>query len=126
MIKVKMIEILNCIEILTIIGNYNNDDINIKFKYKLMLLLESLLKYQQQYIQQLNELINYYQIGIDKNQYICEDISKLNEFLKEKYELESMDLDINQQKILYDKDFNKLSFNQMLIMKPFFDYNEIE
>ena len=126
MIKVKLIEILNCIEILTKVGNYQGDDINIKFKYKLMLLLENLLKYQQQYIKQLQDLVNYYEITIQDNQYYNEDIEKLNKFLQEKYDLEDIEMDINQHKILFDKDFNKFSFNQMLILKPFFDYSEIE
>ncbi len=126
MIKVKLIEILNCIEILTKVGNYQGDDINIKFKYKLMLLLENLLKYQQQYIKQLQDLVNYYEMTIQDNQYYNEDIEKLNKFLQEKYDLENIEMDINQHKILFDKDFNKFSFNQMLILKPFFDYSEIE
>ena len=125
MIKVKLIEILNCIEILTKVGNYQGDDINIKFKYKLMLLLENLLKYQQQYIKQLQDLVNYYEITIQDNQYYNEDIEKLNKFLQEKYDLEDIEMDINQHKILFDKDFNKFSFNQMLVLKPFFDYSEI-
>lgn len=126
MIKVKMIEVLNSIEILTIIGNYNDKEINIQFKYKLMMLFENLLKHKQQYITQIQSLINEYEIGFDDNgQTICEDENKLKEFLKSKYELEDMDLEINQTKIMYDKTFNKISFNQMLMLKPFFDYSEI-
>lgn len=126
MIKVKMIEILNSIEILTTIGNYNDKEINIQFKYKLMMLFESLLKHKQQYITQIQGLINEYEISFNDNgQAICEDENKLEEFLKSKYELEDMDLEINQTKIMYDKTFNKISFNQMLILKPFFDYSEI-
>jgi len=126
MIKVKMIEVLNSIEILTTIGNYNDKEINIQFKYKLMMLFENLLKYKQQYITQIQGLINEYEISFNDNgQAICENENKLKEFLKSKYELEDMDLEINQIKIMYDKTFNKISFNEMLILKPFFDYSEI-
>lgn len=126
MIKVKMIEVLNSIEILATIGNYNDKEINIQFKYKLMMLFENLLKYKQQYITQVQSLINEYEIAFDDNgQPICEDENKLKEFLESKYELEDMELEINQTKIMYDKTFNKISFNQMLILKPFFDYSEI-
>jgi len=126
MIKVKMIEVLNSIEILTTIGNYNDKEINIKFKYKLMMLLESLLKYQQQYVTQMQNLINEYEIGFDNNgNPICENEIKLKDFLNSKYELENMDLEVNQTKIMYDKTFSKISFNQMLVLKPFFDYSEI-
>jgi hypothetical protein len=126
MIKVKMIEVLNSIEILTTIGNYNDKEINIKFKYKLMMLLESLLKYQQQYVTQMQNLINEYEIGFDNNgNPICENEIKLKDFLNSKYELENMDLEVNQNKIMYDKTFSKISFNQMLVLKPFFDYSEI-
>ena len=126
MIKVKMIEVLNSIEILATIGNYNDKEINIQFKYKLMMLFENLLKYKQQYITQVQSLINEYEIGFDDNgQPISESEDKQKEFLKSKYELEDMDLEINQTKIMYDKTFNKISFNQMLILKPFFDYSEI-
>lgn len=126
MIKVKMIEVLNSIEILTTIGNYNDKEINIQFKYKLMMLFENLLKHKQQYITQIQGLINEYEISFNDNgQAICEDENKLEEFLKSKYELEDMELEINQTKIMYDKTFNKISFNQMLILKPFFDYSEI-
>jgi len=126
MIKVKMIEVLNSIEILTTIGNYNDKEINIQFKYKLMMLFENLLKYKQQYIIQIQGLINEYEISFnDKGQAICENEGKLKEFLKSKHELEDMDLEINQTKIMYDKTFNKISFNEMLVLKPFFDYSEI-
>lgn len=126
MIKVKMIEVLNSIEILATIGNYNDKEINIQFKYKLMMLFENLLKHKQQYITQVQSLINEYEIGFDDNgQPISESEDKQKEFLKSKYELEDMELEINQTKIMYDKTFNKISFNQMLILKPFFDYSEI-
>lgn len=126
MIKVKIIEILNSIEILTIIGNYNDKEINIQFKYKLMMLLETLLKYKNQYITQMQSLLNEYEIGFDdKGNPVCEDENKLKEFLKSQSELENMDIEINQTKIMYDKTFNIISFNQMLILKPFFDYSEI-
>lgn len=126
MTKVKMMEVLNSIEILNSIGNYNDKEINIQFKYKLMILFDCLLKYKQQYITQIQNLINEYEIGLDdKGQPICENENKMIEFLKSKQELEDMDLEINQTKIMYDKTFNKISFNQMLILKPFFDYSEI-
>jgi len=99
MIKIKMNELLNIVNILNKIGSYDAEDINIQFKLKIMMLNKNLNEYINQYSIALRDLINKYKIGIIDNQFSCEeDKNKLNEFLKLKYELEDTDLEVNQSK----------------------------
>lgn len=125
MIKVKMIELLNIITILNKLCNINDEKINIQFKFKIAMLNEELIKYTTQYSKAIQQIIKDNEIKIIDNQFVNKDKNKLNNFLKSKAELENMDLEINQVKIIFDKNINNISANELLILKPFFDYSEI-
>ena len=83
MIKLKMIELLNCFEVLKKIGNINTNIIPISFKFKIYLLMNDLKKYLESYNIQIQELINEYEIDILQDGRItCEDENKLKKLFK--------------------------------------------
>lgn len=126
MIKLKMIELLNCFEVLKKIGNINTNIIPISFKFKIYLLMNDLKKYLESYNIQIQELINEYEIDILQDGRItCEDENKLKNFLSKKNELENMDLEIEYEKIMFDKNINNISANDLLNLSPFFDFSEL-
>jgi len=125
MIKVKMGELLNIVSILNKIGKYDTEDINLQFKLKVALLNKSLQEYVGQYTIELKNLINKYEIGINDNEFMCDNTESLKEFLNFKYELEDTDLELNVNEVKYDKTFNKISGIELIIIMPFFDYSEV-
>lgn len=126
MIKLKMIDVLNSLRVLNKLGDNNSFNISIQFKFKVAMLIEKLLVYYNQYNKQMQYLINEYNIEIVNNQFINKDKNKLNEFLKAKNELEDIEIEIEQNLIIYNKNINDISANELLILKPFFDYSELE
>lgn len=125
MIKVKMIELLSIITTLSKLCNSKDEKISIQFKFKIAMLNEELMKYTNQYSKSLQNLITENNIEITDNQFVSEDKNKLNKFLESKNELENIDLEIDIAKIRFDKNVNSISANELLILKPFFDYSEI-
>ena len=126
MIKVKMIEILKSIEILNGISKHNNPSINRQFKFKVGLLNKNLKEYVDQYLIELQDLINEYEIQYIDYNFYNEDENKLDEFLKIVNELENTEIEIDQQKIYCDDSFNELSGDEMVVLMPYFDYGQIE
>ena len=127
MIKIKMIELLSCFETLKKLGNINTNIIPISFKFKIYLLMNDLKKYLESYKVQIQELISEYGINILQDGRItCEDENKLKEFFNKKNELEYMDLEIEYEKIIFDKNINNVSANDLLNLSPFFDFSELE
>lgn len=125
MIKIKMIDLLNAFRILSKLGENNSFNISIQFKFKIAILIEKLMVYYTQYNKQIQELIKEYNIEIINNQFVNEDKNKLTEFLNIKRELEDVELEIDNTLIKYNKNINDISANELLILKPFFDYSEI-
>jgi hypothetical protein len=126
MLKIKMIEILSGKDALNKIADINSFNISIQFKFKVCILIEDLNKYLIQYSKQLQELIKEYDVEITDNQFKNKDKDKLKMFLDKQYDLDNMDIEINQDKIMFDKNINTISANELLILKPFFDYSELK
>jgi hypothetical protein len=125
MIKIKMIELLKAIQVLNTIGNNQSFNISIKFKFKTAVLIETLNVYIKQYSVQMQDLIKEYEMEFDDGKFVNKDKEKENQFLKKNNELENMDLEINQNPILFDENVNGISANELLLVKPFFDFSEI-
>lgn len=126
MIKLKVIDVLNSLVVLNKLGNNNSFNVPISFKFKIAILIEKLTVYYDQYSKQVLDLIKEYEIEIIDNQFINKDSNKLNNFLKMKKELEDVEVEIAHSLIVYNKTVNNISANELLILKPFFDYSEIE
>lgn len=125
MITVKISELLNGYDALRKVGNMTSFAIPIQFKFRVSLLIKNITNYIDLYSQQLETLINSYEIRIKDNQFKCDDYNKLQEFLKQKDELEQMIVEIDNEKIQFDKSINDLSANDLLNLNPFFDYSEL-
>lgn len=125
MITFKISELLNGYDALRKVGNMTSLAIPIQFKFRVSLLIKNITNYIDLYSQQLEILINSYEIRIIDNQFKCDDYKKLQEFLKQKDELEQMIVEIDNEKIQFDKSINDLSANDLLNLNPFFDYSEL-
>lgn len=123
--RVKIVELLNCYEALKKIGDINTFSMPIQFKFKISLLIKDINGYIDLYSKQLQELISLYEIKIENNQFVSAE-NKLKEFLVKKNELEEMEIEINHTKIMFNKNINNISANDLLLLSPFFDYSELE
>lgn len=124
--KVKIIELLNSYEALTKIGNNNSLSASILFKFKVSLLIRNINGYIEVYTEQLQDLINEYNIKIQDNQFVSQDnnIENLQQFLKQKSDLEQVVVDLDIGQIPFDTNINNLSANDLLNLSSFFDYSE--
>jgi hypothetical protein len=126
MIKLKMKDLLNVYQVLSKIGNNNSYNISIQFKFKVALLIQNLKSYIEQYNKELQTLIKEYEIKIEENKFVNNDESKLKLFLEKLNELENIDLEIENKKIKFDKNMNGICPNEIIILMPFFDFEELE
>lgn len=124
--KVKIIELLNSYEALIKIGNNNSLSASILFKFKVSLLIRNINGYIEVYTKQLQDLINGYNIKIQDNQFVSQDnnMENLQQFLKQKSDLEQVVVDLDIGQIPFDTNINNLSANDLLNLSSFFDYSE--
>ena len=125
MIKVKMIELLNINMILSKLCSFDNKDVSVGFNYKIGILHERFKIHVNQYTKCLQEIITKNDIKIIENNFVNEDEGKLNNFLKSKIELENLDLEIEQSKIIFDRNAKGLNSYELLMLRPFFDFSEL-
>ena len=125
--KVKVNEVLSAYPSLKKISNNDSYSISLQFKFKLALLIKDLEICIIQYQTQLNRLMKEYNTTIEEGNFIDRETKERpnNKFFLELSKIEDSDLDIEYEKIKIDKHINGVSANDLLILMPFFDYDEI-
>lgn len=124
--KIKINELISAYDVLKKIGDINTFSVSIQFKFKTSLLLKEINNCLEMYSKQLQNLLTLYEIKIKDNQFIHDsDSNKLKEFLSKKNELEEIEIEINSEKIIFDKNINSISANDLLKIHLFFDCSEL-